>query len=87
MTLDGAGSALFGLRPRWPAPQITQALTNLLGGFRLAVAPGGPRLLRSPLPVAKRVRSAKAEPENVIDDLSNAAVGPGRFRPDQCSSC
>ena len=69
LTLDGAGSALFGSDLRGPAPQITQALTNLLGGFRLAMAPGGPRLLRSPLPVAKRVRSAKAELENVIDDL------------------
>ncbi len=33
------------------------------------MAPGGPQLLRSPLPVAIRVRSAKAELENVVDDL------------------
>ncbi len=69
MTLDGAGAALFGSDLREPAPQITRALTSLLAGFRLAMAPGGTRLLRSPLPVATRVRSAKDELENVVDDL------------------
>jgi cytochrome P450 len=69
MTLDGAGAALFGSDLRGPTPQITRALTNLLGGFRLAMAPGGPTLLRSPLPVGVRVRSAKAELEHVVDDL------------------
>jgi len=69
ITLDGAASALFGSDLREPAPQITRALTTLLAGFRLAMAPGGPTLLRSPLPVAIRVRSAKAELENVVDDL------------------
>ncbi|MBA3528685.1 MAG: cytochrome P450 [Propionibacteriaceae bacterium] len=69
MTLDGAGAALFGSDLRGPAPQTTRALTDLLAGFRLAMAPGGPTLLRSGLPVAVRVRSAKAELENVVDDL------------------
>jgi cytochrome P450 len=69
MTLDGAGAALFGSDLREPAPQITHALTNLLAGFRLGMAPGGPTLLRSPLPVAIRVRSAKAELEKVVEDL------------------
>jgi cytochrome P450 len=69
MTLDGAGEALFGADLRGPAPQIARALTDLLAGFRLAIAPGGPALLRSPLPVAIRVRSAKAELEAVVDDL------------------
>ena len=69
MTLDGAGTALFGADLRGAAPQITRALTDLLGGFRLAVAPAGTRLLRSPLPVASRVRAAKTELETVIDDL------------------
>ena len=69
VTLDGAGTALFGSDLREPAPQITGALTNLLAGFRIAMAPGGPTLLRSPLPVATRVRTAKAELENVVDDL------------------
>jgi cytochrome P450 len=69
MTLDGVGAALFGSDLRGPAPQITRALTDLLEGFRLAMAPAGTRLLRSPLPVARRVRAAKAELETVIDDL------------------
>ena len=69
MTLDGVGTALFGSDLRGPAPQITHALTNLLAGFRLAMAPGGHTLLRSPLPVAIRVRSAKDELEKVVDDL------------------
>ena len=69
MTLDGAGTALFGSDLRAPAPQITRALTSLLAGFRLAMAPGGPTLLRSPLPVAIRVRSAKSELEEVVEDL------------------
>jgi cytochrome P450 len=69
MTLDGAGAALFGSDLREPTPQIAGALTNLLAGFRLAMAPGGPRLLRFPLPVAIRVRRAKAELENAVEDL------------------
>ena len=69
MTLDGAGTALFGSDLRGPAPQIARALTDLLAGFRLAMAPGGPALLRSPLPVAIRVRSAKAELDSVVDDI------------------
>jgi cytochrome P450 len=69
MTLDGAGLALFGADLRGPAPQIARALTDLLAGFRLAMAPGGPTLLRSPLPVANRVRLAKAELQTVVDDL------------------
>ncbi len=69
MTLDGAGTALFGSDLRGSAPQIARALTDLLAGFRLAMAPGGPALLRSPLPVAVRVRSAKDELERVVDDL------------------
>jgi cytochrome P450 len=83
MTLDGAGAALFGSDLRGPAPQITHALSDLLAGFRLAMAPGGPPLLRSPLPVAVRVGLAKAELENVVDDL-NAGVGPLSLRPDRC---
>ena len=63
MTLDGAGSALFGADLREPAPQITLALSTLLKGFQLAMAPGGRALLRTPLPVGRRVRSAKAELE------------------------
>jgi cytochrome P450 len=69
MTLDGAGAALFGSDLREPAPHIAHALTDLLAGFRLAMAPGGPVLLRSPLRVAIRVRSAKAVLEGVVDDL------------------
>jgi cytochrome P450 len=69
MTLEGAGVALFGSDLRGSAPQITRALTSLFAGFQLAMAPGGPTLLRSPLPVANRVRSAKVELENVVDDL------------------
>jgi cytochrome P450 len=81
MTLDGAGVALFGSDLREPAPQIARALTDLLAGFRLAMAPGGPALLRSPLPVAIRVRSAKDELESVVDDLIGgrwiSQPGPG----------
>jgi cytochrome P450 len=69
MTLDGAGTALFGADLRGPTSRITRALTDLLAGFRLAMAPGGRRLLRSRLPVAVRVRSAKTELENIVDDL------------------
>jgi cytochrome P450 len=69
MTLDGAGSALFGSDLREVAPRITRALTTLLAGFRLAMAPGGSVLLRSPLPVAVSVRSARAELEDVVGEL------------------
>ena len=69
MTLDGAGSALFGSDLRATTPTITRALTHLLAGFRLAMAPGGHTLLRSRLPVAVRVRAAKTELENIVGDL------------------
>jgi cytochrome P450 len=69
LTLDGVGTALFGSDLRELEPRIRRSLTDLLGGFRLAMAPGGPVLLRSPLPVARRLRRAKAELENVVDEL------------------
>jgi cytochrome P450 len=75
MTLDGAGSALFGSDLRASAPRITRSLTDLLAGFRLGMAPGGPALLRSPLPVAIRVRSAKAELENVVELIYGRSAG------------
>jgi cytochrome P450 len=73
MALDGAGTALFGADLRGTAPQIGRALTELLGGFRLAMAPGGPRLLRSRLPMARRVRAAKGGLDRVVDDLLREA--------------
>jgi cytochrome P450 len=69
LTLDGVGTALLGSDLRGSAPQITRALADLLAGFRVAMAPGGFLLLRSPLPTARRVRRAKAELNNVVDDL------------------
>ena len=80
MTLVGAGAALFGSDLREPAPEITRALTSLLAGFRRMA--GGPACSapRCPLPL---VRSAKAELENVVDDLY-ADVGPVSRRLDRC---
>jgi cytochrome P450 len=78
MTLDGAGTALFGADLRAAAGPIGRALAELLSGFRLAMAPGGPRLLRSSLPIARRVRSAKAELDRVVDDLIREARGNDR---------
>ena len=75
LTLDGVGTALFGTDVRGSAPQVTRALAELLTGFRLAMAPGGVMLLRSPLPTARRVRRAKAELENVVDDLVRRRTG------------
>jgi cytochrome P450 len=69
LALDGVGTALFGADLRGSARQVARALADLAAGFRLAMAPGGVRLLRSPLPTARRVRRAKAELENVVDDL------------------
>jgi cytochrome P450 len=69
MTLDGVGAALFGAGLREPALPIGNALTGLLAGFRLAMAPGGDRLLRSRLPAAARLRAAKAELDAIVDDL------------------
>jgi cytochrome P450 len=69
LTLDGVGTALFGTDLRSSAPQVAQALADLLIGFRLAMAPGGVRLLRTPLPAARRVRRAKAELDDLVDDL------------------
>jgi cytochrome P450 len=75
LTLDGVGAALFGTDLRSAAPQITRALADLLVGFRLAMAPGGLVLLRTPLPAARRVRRAEAELEDVVDDLVRRPTG------------
>jgi cytochrome P450 len=77
LTLDGAGTALFGADLRAAAPRISGALTDLLAGFRLAMAPGGSRLLRSRLPVARRIRAAKADLDGIVDDLLRAARDDG----------
>jgi cytochrome P450 len=69
LTLDGVGTALFGTDLHGSTPQITHALADMLAGFRLAMAPGGVVLLRTPLPAAQRVRRAKTALENVVDDL------------------
>ncbi len=66
LTLDGVGTALFGTDLRGSTPQITHALADMLAGFRLAMAPGGVVLLRTPLPAARRVRQAKAELEKSL---------------------
>jgi cytochrome P450 len=80
LTLDGVGTALFGTDLHGSTPQITQALAELLAGFRLAMAPGGVVLLRSPLPTSRRIRQAKAELDNVVDGLvrhgTESAAGP-----------
>src|SRR4051794_11942714 len=75
LTLAGAGLTLFGSDLRAPAPQITHALSDLLAGFQLAMAPAGPLLLRSPLPVAVRVQAARAALENVVEDLISGRWG------------
>ena len=77
MTLHGTAAALFGSDLSGRAPQITRALTQMLGSFRLAMAPGGPALLRSPVPAANRMRAAIADLERVVDDLIGARQGAG----------
>lgn len=72
LTLDAVGTALFGADLRDRAPQVTRALADLLGGFRLAMAPGGGLLLRSPLPAARRVRHGQAVLEQVVGELLRA---------------
>ncbi len=68
-TLDGVGAALFGTEVRDAAPRVGPALSDLFAGFRLAMLPGGYALLRSPLPIARRVRRAQSELDDVVDDL------------------
>jgi cytochrome P450 len=75
LTLDGVGTALFGADLCGSTWQITRALADLLAGFRLAMAPGGIALLRTPLPTARRVRAAKAELENIVEDLVRHRTG------------
>ena len=77
MTLHGTAAALFGSDLSGRAPQITRALTRMLASFRLAMAPGGPALLRSPLPAAARMRSAIADLEGIVGDLIGARHGDG----------
>lgn len=78
-TLDAVGTALFGTEVRDVAPRVGPALADLFVGFRLAMAPGGFALLRSPLPVARRVRRAHAVLDGVVDDLiRRRGTRPGR---------
>jgi cytochrome P450 len=81
LTLDGVGTALFGTDLHGSTPQITHALADMLAGFRLAMAPGGVVLLRTPLPAARRVRRAKAELEQVVDDLVRQRTREPAGRP------
>jgi len=81
LTLDGVGTALFGADLCGSTPQITRALADLLAGFRLAMAPGGIALLRTPLPAARRVRGAKAELENIVEDLIRHRTGQPADEP------
>lgn len=81
ITLDGVGTALFGTDLSGSTPQVTKALADMLGGFRLAMAPGGASLVRSPLPTARRVRRAKAELESVVDDLVRRRTREPADRP------
>ena len=77
-TLDAVGAALFGAQVRDVAPRVGPALADLLAGFRLAMAPGGYALLRSPLPLARRVRRAQSELDRIVDDvLRGRRAGPG----------
>ena len=66
MTLDGAGRPSSGRTCASGAAHY-RALTDLLDGFRLARAPGGPRLLRSPLPAA--TGSCARRSGSFVDDL------------------
>jgi cytochrome P450 len=77
LTVDAAGSTLFGADLQATAPRITRALSVLLSGFRLAMLPGGPTLLRSPLPAAARVREAQAELEDIVSELVRRDPPPG----------
>jgi cytochrome P450 len=81
LTLDGVGTALFGADLCGSTLQITRALADLLAGFRLAMAPGGIALLRTPLPTARRVRAAKAELENIVEDLVRHRTGQPADEP------
>jgi cytochrome P450 len=81
LTLDGVGTALFGTDLHGSTPQITHALADMLAGFRLAMAPGGVVLLRTPLPAARRIRRAKAELEQVVDDLVRQRTREPAGRP------
>jgi cytochrome P450 len=69
LTLDAAGVALFGTDLRQHAPQIGHALGDFLGSFRTSMFPGGPLLLRSPLPTGRRLRKARHILDQMVEEL------------------
>lgn len=66
LTLAIAGETLFGARVEGAAAEVAEALSASLRVAPLAFVPGGGLLLRSPLPVARRFRRARARLDAVV---------------------
>lgn len=67
LTLDIAGRALFGVDLGPEAAEVSQALTDVLGYFGLAVLPGSELLDRMPfIPVVRRFRRGRARLDETI---------------------
>ncbi len=66
LTLGIAGETLFGARVDGAAAAVAGALSAALRAAPLAFVPGGARLLRSPLPTARRFRAARARLDEVV---------------------
>jgi len=66
LTLGIAGETLFGARVHGAAAEVADALSASLRVAPLAFVPFGGLVLRSPLPVARRFRQARARLDRVV---------------------
>jgi cytochrome P450 len=66
LTLGIAGETLFGARVDGAAGEVADALAASLRVAPLAFVPGGAALLRSPLPAARRFRTARTRLDAVV---------------------
>ena len=87
ITLAIAGKTLFDADVEQDASHVGEALTAALTSFNLALLPFGDRLVRLPIPAARRFRRARAGLDATIYRLIARAAGESA-RPDAtCSRC
>lgn len=78
LTMRIVAKALFGADLDAEADELGAALTTLLEGFRLMLAPFGERLLRLPLPRHRRFRDAGERLHQAVSRILNCPRAPTR---------
>jgi cytochrome P450 len=85
LTLAIVGQTLFSADVEGAAPEVGQAMTDLVGSFNFAMLPFGNLLQRLPIPAAERLRKARAVIDAVIYKLIAERRQNGEDRGDLLS--